>query len=210
MENFLKREEARAQARKKASKDKKNAYIVAPKDSFNSTYIYYITFDNGKKIPGYSANSGFQEKNDKQAVLINYVLRMYKRGYLDYNNPPKDRIQYIDIFLNHRTEEKIIFRLYYDYYEVYTTSDNFMIFAKFLDNFYTSVKNKESVKTIYYKYYRSDKSKQIDPFDYKSKRFITQKSLTNFCSIMYDKKVFTMEQTQHFELKYIETHKLTW
>jgi hypothetical protein len=209
------REQLREIARKQASAtapekqpEKKNAFNNAKKDSFNSTFIYKITFDNQKTIIGYSANSGFSEKNDKNAVLINYVLRMYKRGYLDYDNPPKDRIIKIEIFLNLRSGEKIIFRLFYDYFEGFEGFEDFGVFVKFLDSFYSDVQKRLPVQEIFNKYYRSDKSPTIEPFDYKYKRFITRKSLLNYCSQMYNKKIFTREQAMHFESKYLEVHNL--
>ena len=96
----------------------KNAYFKAKKDNFNATFVQHIQFDNGKLIHGYSANRGFSEKNDKQAVLINWILRMHKVGYLDLNNNEKDLIIHIEYCLNLRSGERAILRLYYDFYEV--------------------------------------------------------------------------------------------
>lgn len=212
-EKKIKRLEARERAKKGTAGNepqKKTAYSESQHDSFSSTYFYKFLFKNGNIMPGHSQRVGFTEKTDKQHVLINWTLRMYKIGYLDYHNPTKETIDKIEVYLNAREGKKLLFVLFLDYYEVHTEHSAFMVYAQFLDKFYESIRKKEDVKTIYYKYFCNEKSEKIDPFDIKKRRWITSAALANYCKIMYDKKVFTLEQAQYFERKYIEYHNLKW
>lgn len=190
-------------------KNPKNAYTKAKKNTFDSTFIQKIKFCHGKEMTGYSQNDGFSEKNNKSSVLINMILRMYRGGYLDLNNPDKDQIMYMEYYLNLHSAPKLIYRLYYDYYEAFSGAEIYRPVVEFLDSFYIDVARAElSVQQVYKKYYHSQYSIVVDPMDHKPQRFITLKSLENYIHRMYNKKLMTLEQCSHFKRKYIEFHGL--
>jgi hypothetical protein len=186
----------------------KNAYTKAKKDNYNATFKQIVLFDNGKAMTGYSANAGFSEKHDKQAVLINWILRMHKAGYLDLTDTSKDLIVHIEYFLNLVSGQRILLRLYYDYYEVLDPNPNYASVIAFLDDFYADIKRGFTSQQLYSKYYRSDRTKIIDPMDFKFKRFYTLKSLEKFCASMVDKKQFSNDQALYFARKYRGFHNL--
>ncbi|MBQ21707.1 MAG: hypothetical protein CMD31_13210 [Flavobacteriales bacterium] len=185
----------------------KNKFNTAAWDIYDSTYIQVISLKNGLEFIGYSKKEGFAEKNDKQALLINWIIRMHKSGYLDANYFDKRRnITTIEYYLNETAHKKPILRLFYDYYEALDTAwsiENREVF-KFLDNFYEAIKSddKEKIKSLYiYK-----KRRFNDPFDVSMKRFITEKSLRNYCYRMIEQKKFTKEQAIGFHQRYTEKY----
>jgi len=185
----------------------KNKFNKAAWDIYDSTYIQVISLKNGLEFMGYSKKQGFAEKNDKQAVLINWIVRMHKSGYLDANHFDKKRkITEIEYFLNTNPHKKPILRLFYGYYEALDTNwamENKEVF-KFLDSFYDALKSKDinKVKSLYiYK-----KRGFNDPFDVSMKRFITKKSLRDYCHRMIEEKKFTKEQAIGFHHKYTEKY----
>ena len=185
----------------------KKEFKAAGWDVYDSTYIQQIYLQNGKEFTGYSKRIGFAEKNDKQAVLINWIIRMHKAGYLDKNYPDtKRRIYNIEYYLNHYPGKQIILSLYYDYYECLNSLwgiTNIKV-IRFLDNFYEELRkgNSHNIKSFYI----HKRTRYNDPFDLSQRRFITQKSLHDYCYRMIEKNTFTQEQALGFYRKYIEKY----
>ena len=158
---------------------------------------------------GYSKKQGFAEKNDKQALIINWIIRMHKSGYLDTKHHDQRRkIHEIEYFLNKHPHKVPILRLNYNYYECLDSTwamENKEVF-KFLDKFYAALKTGDiqKVKSLYvYK-----KTRFNDPFDLSIKRFVTKKSLRDYCHRMMEEKKFTKEQAIAFHQKYLEKYPL--
>jgi len=176
-------------------------------DIYDSTYIQLISLRNGLEFMGYSKKQGFAEKNDKQALLINWIIRMHKSGYLDSKHTDKRRaITEIEYYLNKHPHKTPILRLNYQYYECLDTRwamENKEVF-KFLDSFYEALKSGDAhqIKSLYiYK-----KTRFNDPYDLSTKRFITKKSLRDYCHRMIEEKKFTKEQAIGFHQKYTEKY----
>lgn len=185
----------------------KNKFKTAGWDTYDSTYIQRIYLRNGKEFIGYSKRLGFAEKNDKQALLINFIIRMHKSGYLDENYPDTTRRVYnIEYYLNHHPYKRVILCLFYKYYECLDSRwgvENKEV-MRFLDTFYDALNKGEvqKVKSLYvYK-----RNRFTDPFDLSQKRFITQKSLNDYCHRMMENNTFTPEQAKSFYAKYCEKY----
>ncbi|MCB0374783.1 MAG: hypothetical protein KDD04_02580 [Sinomicrobium sp.] len=176
-------------------------------DVFDSTYLQKIYLQNGNVLTGYSKRVGFAEKNDKQAVLINWIIRMHKAGYLDEFYPDaKRRIRSIEYCLNHHPYQRLILCLFYNYYECmdsrWGVENREVIY--FLDNFYQAIKRGDihKVKALYI----HKKTRFSDPFDLSQRRFITRKSLNAYCRQMIKSNTFTEEQAKSFYAKYTEKY----
>jgi len=182
-------------------------FKIAGWDNYDSTYIQSILLDNGLTLLGYSKKEGFAEKNDKQALLINWIVRMHKSGYLDVNHPDKKRrITEIEYFLNKHPHKTTILRLNYHYYEcldVEWAMTNKQVF-QFLDTFYEALKSGDTTKIK--SLYVHKKIRFSDPFDLSMQRFITKKSLMDYCHRMITEKKFTKEQAKGFHQKYTEKY----
>ncbi len=174
-------------------------------DTRDSTYIQNIFLLNGKEFQGYSKRIGHAEKNDKQALLTNLILRMYNVGYLDINFPDqKKRIDRIEYFLNTRIGKMEVLCLKYKYYEVlnptWAIENNGVI--RFLDEFYEALSNQEHEKIK--GMYLFKKTRFNDPFDLTKKRFLTTKSLLSYCNRMKEEQKFTEQQAISFYHSYSE------
>jgi len=185
---------------------KKN-FKSASWDIYDSTYIQVIYLQNGKEFTGYSKRTGFAEKNDKQALLINWIIRMHKAGYLDESWPDTRRKVYnIEYYINHHPIKKIILSLYYKYYECLDSKwgmSNIRV-IEFLDTFYNILNSgdPQKIKSLYV----HKKTRYNDPFDLSQRRFITQKSLHEYCHRMMENNTFTQEQSLSFYKNYIEKY----
>ena len=191
----------------------KNVFEKARWDIFDSTYYQVIQLKNGFVLKGYSKRSGFDEKNDKQSLLINWIIRMHKSGYLDESfaekNPKKKRaIKEITYFLNSPTRKRPILNLKYKYYEVldgeWAIRNNEVI--SFLDQFYEALKSRniDRVKSLYI----HAKTEYKDPFDVSKKRFPTKQALLSYCHSKIEENVFNKEQATAFYNKYLDKHQV--
>ena len=185
----------------------KKKFNNAEWDTYDSTYIQIISLKNGNTLSGYSKRTGYAEKNDKQALLINWIIRMHKVGYLDAKHPDsRRRIIEIEYYINKHPSKVPILRLFYNYYESLDTRwamENVEVF-KFLDTFYEALnegKNHE-IKSLYV----HQKTRFNDPFDLSTQRFITTKNLRDYCHRMINDKKFTKEQAVGFYHKYAEKY----
>jgi len=187
----------------------KNKFQNASWDVYDSTYIQRISLQNGKEFLGYSKRSGFAEKNDKQALLINWMIRMHKSGYLDVkHHDSRRRINSIEYFLNNRPYKKIVLCLYYSHYECLDSRwgmENKEV-IRFLDRFYEALNtgDAQKIKLLYV----HQKTRFSDPFDLSQKRFITLKSLHDYCHRMMESNTFTKEQAISFYHNYREKYQV--
>ena len=55
---------------------RKDKFQDASWDIYHSTYIQQISLWNGKVFTGYSKKNDFAEKNDKQALLVNWIIQL--------------------------------------------------------------------------------------------------------------------------------------
>ena len=188
---------------------KKDKFQDASWDIYDSTYIQQISLQNGREFMGYSKKNGFAEKNDKQALLINWIIRMHKAGYLDaHHSDQRRRINSIEYFINKHPSKEEILRLRYGYYECLSPSwgiENRQV-IKFLDEFYEALRqgNTSKIKALYvYKKTRYD-----DPFDLSVQRFITKKSLHEYCTRMIEQQKFTKDQAINYYHQYQEKFEI--
>lgn len=174
-------------------------------DTKDSTYVQNIYLQNGKEFQGYSKKVGHAEKNDKEALLINWIVRMFNAGYLDrQHSDQKRRINRIEYSINKNLAKVPILRLRYQYYEVLnpTWAIESHSVINFLDDFYEALQrgDSEKIKGLYlYK-----KTRFNDPFDLNTKRFITAKSLLAYCNRMKEEQQFTEQQAVSFYHSYAE------
>ena len=104
---------------------KKKPFNQAAWNIYDSTFIQKIFLQNGFELSGYSKKVGFAKKNDKQALLINWIIRMRKAGYLDCNcRKSRWKIDYIEYYINKQPYKEPILRLKYYYYECLDISFN--------------------------------------------------------------------------------------
>ena len=186
---------------------RKKDFNNAAWDIYDSTYIQLISLKNGLEFWGYSKRQAYAEKNDKQALLINWIIRMHKSGYLDINHQDKRRtIIEIEYYLNDYPKKTPVLKLNYNYYECLNTRwamDNKEVIY-FLDKFYEALKSGDEHRIK--SFYIHKKTRYNDPYDLSIKRFITKKSLMDYCHRMIEEKKFTKEQANGFYQKYIEKY----
>lgn len=94
----------------------KNKFDKESYSRSNSSFMQIINFKhNGKPLVGYSNKPGFYEKNDKVAVLFNWIMRMYKSGYLDRTVGGVDEITNIEYYdlRQDRYAPPLMFTMYY-------------------------------------------------------------------------------------------------
>jgi len=184
-------------------KKTQNAFQSAKFNTIASTYFQKIILSNGVILKGYSQKSGFAEKTDKDDLLINFILRMYQSGYFDKDNVgTKKQLEQIEYYLNDSFEPIHILNLYYDTFELIRT--DFELSPKvmrFLTRFYEVKKDSRKSKVLDELYQKQKQT--IDIFDLSKKRFITKKSLVEYCYLMIDQKKCTKAEAEHFYQKYL-------
>lgn len=178
-----------------------NNYLDAPWDPINSTYKQEIYFANGKKIDGYSCREGFEEVRDKKKLLINWVLRNYKAGYLDKESEKVARK--IDMFWLPEGQTPVLIVSIKPTHIEWNPSS----YRNYLDNFFTKFfKLIESGKNPYQILYIKSKSPSIQDLDYKIKRFFNKKNLRSFCIEQIQHKIHPSGQVKNYYQQYCNEH----
>jgi len=179
------------------------AFHQAQWDEAGSTWIQLIYFKNGKLMQGYSKRVNFDEKGNKISLLTNWILRMFKAGYLDRTNQDKTEIEYIEYFRNH-IEPELVLRLYYDTYEIHCPDlQNNVSLRKFLRTFYQYIEIGKTSDYIYTKLYDSKPVPFQNPLDLTKHRFIEPGLLFKYCrTLILDKKA-SVEETKAFYVQYL-------
>jgi hypothetical protein len=174
-------------------------------DKDNSTFIQRIVFyHNQREMMGYSKKINFHERNDKDALLINWILRMYRDGYLDPKNTRIDSIEYIEYYRNTKPHPTLIFRLFYKYPEWNPEFLGNIRLVNFINRFYDMVDKGKTVDEICKALYVSNYSKAVDPLDLSTKRFMNERDLTNYCSELITKNKAEQGAVTNFFHKYKE------
>ena len=176
-------------------------------DVLDSSYIQVISLQNGKEFVGYSKKMGFAEKNDKQALLINWIVRMHKTGYLDiHHKDRRRRVSDIEYFMNSNPSRIPLIRLNYHFYECMNTkwAINNPAVIQFLDHFYAALKTGDNSKVQ--SLYIHERKRFEDPFNLSNQRFVSKAALMNYCHQMVAKNKFTQEQALAFHHKYNEKY----
>ena len=188
---------------------RKDRFQDASWDIYDSTYIQQIWLWNGKVFTGYSKKNDFAEKNDKQALLINWIIRMHKVGYLDANHHDQRRkIDCIEYFVNRHPSKQEVLRLKYSHYECLNPAWGFenKEVIQFLDDFYDAMKTGDTTKIK--RFYIYKRTRFDDPFDLSAQRFITKKSLHEYCTRMMEQKKFSKEQAISYFNQYQEKFEI--
>ncbi|MEP5613719.1 MAG: hypothetical protein ABJP45_15815 [Cyclobacteriaceae bacterium] len=168
---------------------RQNKFNDAAWDSELATYKQLIQFQNGKSIDGYSKKIDCTEMNDKISLLTNWIIRMYKKGYLDPNNPARDPISFIE-YKHNRTGE-LILRLYYNYCEwgeSILEKRNIGKLITFINRFYELISAGHSSAEIVSKLYDSKAKKSVKLYDLDAKRFSNEQELVRYCHVLIHEK----------------------
>lgn len=177
-------------------------------DKEKSTYMQVIKFQNGRDLAGFSAKIGFHERNDKLALIQNWILRMLRDGYLDRNNTTKDPIEGIEYY--EVSTGVHLFTCYYTSVEYISQelieSDYWKPVIRFLDKMYTMVEQKKPVSEIYEKLYTHTRKNSHDPLDIEKKRFLDFGSLKRYALELVDSGRAEPGAVEHFVTKYSEKH----
>ncbi|MCR9252078.1 MAG: hypothetical protein NXI20_16755 [bacterium] len=177
-------------------------YKSAPWDSQNSTFKSVIYFRNGKTIPGYSKRQGFQEVANKQALVQNWVLRLYRDGYLDNQNARVDEVECIEFSVRSKGDYTHAFTLYQTYVE--WNPDFYRDYLNdFFSNFYSLKRDR---KDPYELLYISTKSKKADPLDLSRHRFYTTIDLKNHCIRLIESNIRALGEVRNFYIKYSQKY----
>jgi hypothetical protein len=171
-------------------------------DQSNSTFKQIIYLTNGKFFVGYSKKLGYNEKVDKVALLKNWILRMYKSGYLNkINIGTQKEIDEIHYFINDHIEAPLL-TLNYSSYEVSNIewcTSNFKI-IQFLDTFYNYIRTDKEFKIS--RLFDYSKGEKLDKLKTDTKRFLTHKALYNWIKSEIEKKDFTTFELSNFYNSY--------
>ena len=190
---------------------KKNFNQSNKYDQANSTFKQIIYLTNGKQFIGYSKKLGYNEKADKITLLKNWVLRMYKAGYLNQaNKGTQKEIDEIHYFINDHIATPIL-TLNYKSYEVVNIEychENFKI-IQFLDTYYDYINNGNEFKiSRLFDYSKGDK---LNKLDVNVKRFLTHKALYNWIKSELEKNTYTKSELSNyynaFKTKYFNYEK---
>jgi len=163
------------------NQDQKNAYLQSKWDESNSTYCQVIHFENGKSLQGYSKRVGFNEKNDKVALLTNWILRSMKIGYLDPNNPDKSEIICIEYYQNEIDGQNMFLRLYYNYYELAELQMENKKLIRFLDAFYQMINDNIATSIICDKLHVKARAYKDNPLSIETHRYRDPMQLLRHC-----------------------------
>jgi hypothetical protein len=181
---------------------KKNFYNNAKYDKDHATFEQIIFLSNGKQFIGYSKKMGYDEKADKVALLKNWILRMFKAGYLNPENiGTQKEIDQIDYFLNDHIKQPILI-LKYDHYEVVHpewATNNFKI-IQFLDTYYLYIKNQDYHKIT--RLFDYSKGEKMNKLDLNVQRFMSEKALTNWCKSELEKNTYTPQELRSYWKQY--------
>jgi len=189
----------------------RNKFNGAKWDPLTSTFSQIIYFKNGNEITGYSRKIGFTEKKGEVECLCNFILRMYRYGYLNQDNHDKNRIDYVEYYhlaVNRRNPPKII-RMYYTFPEFghgYLNWSN--EFVKWIDKFYEMIAAKKTMQEIWDALYfaKSKKEDYIDALALDPPRFRNATHLANYCAWLIENTKRPKGEVEHFYRKYMEKY----
>lgn len=185
---------------------KENAFNQAGFDMLESSYYHRIVFETGRELVGYSKKKGFAEKADKQALLVNMILRMFKSGYLDPENDRIDPVDRIEYWRQNYPDSTYVCTC--RYHSIEWNLNNILdydIAAKKLDKIYADIRD-NSIRIVFDKNYIRDKSPITDPFDITVERFRTVADLWMYGLHCIEKKKGSRQQVEHFLRTYAEKH----
>lgn len=159
---------------------KKNNFNNAHWDKENSTF-------RSEMMPirwiGYSKRIGHDEKKDINSLLSNWILRLYRDGYLRKSKKPD--IYELTFYHNHSNE--FVIKLYKNHAEwnpKFLTNASYSRFVDFIETFYQLINENYSANVIYDKLYVRSKTK-LDPLSLEHHRFATFNDLTAHCKDVF-------------------------
>lgn len=184
-----------------------NAFKKAQWDKDNSTFYRNILLMGKPLLVGYSKKMGMHERNDKMAVLINWIIRDYESGYLDPKNNRVDRIEKVEYF--EKSNDRHLFNLHYSYPEYVDPylleDDEFKPVVDFLNKFYTLIKQGVATYEIRQKLYIKGRSRpKEDPLDVSKRRFAQFEDLRNYVADLLLAGRVTPKQAEDFVVRYSE------
>lgn len=185
-----------------------NVFKQGDWDKTGSTYKQIIVFSSGKVLVGFSKRMGFHERNDKIDLLTNWILRMYRDGYLEKNNQNKTDIDRIEYYINFRGQH--LMNLYYKYPE-YMLDDliienEYKKLVIFLKKFYDMIDKGIQADEIYRKLYTKNRSSSAthDHLSLDKKRFDTLEHLRRYANDLKLERIRPPGEVDHFVIKYCE------
>ncbi|MCV9389159.1 hypothetical protein [Reichenbachiella ulvae] len=173
-------------------------------DSVESTYRQEIYLVNGYRFLGYSKRVGMPEVKDKQILLQNWILRMYKAGYLDESNDRCHDAEKIEYYWkdNVKRNYKLAFTLYQDCFE-WNEAPYRPPIDEFLKSFY---KIKAKGLDPHELLYTHKKASPSDPLDLSKKRFYDKEVLQRFCMKLIRSNAQELGAVKAFYINYCDKH----
>ncbi|MEP0366866.1 MAG: hypothetical protein ABJN36_11395 [Cyclobacteriaceae bacterium] len=188
-----------------------NAFNYGDWDKIGSTYKQIIVFTSGKALVGFSKKIGFHERNDKIDLLTNWILRMYRDGYLNMKNPTRTEIDRIEYYNNLNGQH--LMNLRYEYPEVLCDDINLnneyykklrVFINKFYDKVGTGVADHEIYRQLYVKTRKGKITNDLISID--QKRFENKDQLNLYARDLINIRKMPFGEVEHFVRKYCQKH----
>jgi len=168
-------------------------------DRVNSTYVQIIYFENGKHIVGYSKKVGHLEAVDPIYCLTNFILRMYRDGYLR-PSPKVTPVECIVYELNQPRRGWIV-TCYYDRYDISPDWISDKILVKWLSDFYRDIRNNKSLDYILEKYGRRGRSERSLVLNPNKITFTNLNHLLDYVEKLLDSRRYSPGEIKHFYIQ---------
>ena len=186
-----------------------NKFNTSKWDTENSSYYVVTHFTNGKQIQVYSKKIGMHERNDKTALLTNWICRMYRDGYLNQADHTKTEIKHIVVYSNFTDQPHEILMLTYTSFSILDANyfENVDLIT-FLEKFYKLTQDGCKPEEIIQKLYVNSRTTQIDELDSTEKRFTQPMYLVNYCEELISRKQNPLPENavKDFFRNYMEKH----
>lgn len=151
---------------------------------------------------GYSKKIGHPERKDPITLLTNWVLRLYRDGYLRKSSKPF--ISEISFYFNKSSEHIITFyKNYPEWNSKFLFDENYVRLNEFVKRFYSMIDKNVSPDLIYQKLYVKNKSKS-NPFNLNHPRFSSKNDLERFCGDIASRGTYPKEEVREFYIKYLD------
>ncbi|NQZ77515.1 MAG: hypothetical protein HRT61_15645 [Ekhidna sp.] len=176
---------------------KKNSFLKAEWDKKNSTF-------RSEMKPtgwiGYSKKIDHPERKDSISLLTNWILRLYRDGYLRESRKPY--ISEVSFYFNQTGEHIVTFHWDCPEWNSSIMSDQrYSRLVDFGDKFYDLVRSNTNPDIIYQKLYvRNVKS---NPFNLDLPRFSSKDNLASYCADLVRREQHVKGDVDEFYNKYV-------
>lgn len=178
---------------------KNNSFNNAHWDKKNSTF-------RSEMMPlgwiGYSRRIGHDEKKDINSLLSNWILRLYRDGYLRDSKKPD--IYELTFYHNHSNE--FVIKLYKNHAEwnpKFLANTSYSRFVDFIEIFYQLINKNYNAEVIYDKLYVRSKN-NLDPLSLEHHRFATFNDLAAHCKEVFRRSLAEPGHIVQFYVSYAQ------